>query len=243
MRNGTGQARALRHTEVVRFTPLFIVLCATAGCSSAATSGGQTGEESAGCVVAEQRELGRDEASPIGVVPSDVFALVDGPFVARLWWSDRGLMADDGTSTGAHLAFTPADRPASYVEEDDVSGRESAFCSAYVRFGGELRFRTEDGSFDEAWDVTLRAKHTGVAEAIVDIGWNKLSGSYDFDRLVPEGHTGGLGYGRFSFEATERGPIAEGTIAGVAERRQGSAVGARTLWVGTIRKDSGAMNP
>ena len=234
------RASAVRHTEVVRFTPLFIVLCTAPACSSAAASGGQTGEESAGCVVAEQRELGRDEASPIGVVPADVFALVDGPFATRLWWSERAQDSSDGTSTAARLAFIASDEPARFVREEMRGNLEIALgCGTYVAVSGELEFNTDDGSFDERWPATLRAAVSGVAETSVKIDWSALGGDYDFSRLVPEGSTAANGYGSFSFRTEGAKRLAEGTITGIAETRTGDAVGAMDLRVGTIRDDQG----
>jgi hypothetical protein len=220
---------------------LLLFLCAAPACSSSAgsasSSGGQTGEEGGGCVRVKEEPLARDEVSPIGVSPNDVLELMSEPFFARLWWSDRGLEVDDGTSTRAHLEFTPGDRPAIYVKEGDVATRDPRGCKAYVLVGGELRFRTEDGSFDEVWSEYLRTEQGGPTTVLAELPWGKMSGSYDVAPLVPEGYAAESGAAFVSFHATDAGRVAEGLLVGSAEI-EGNEYDLVNFRVGTLRADT-----
>lgn len=223
----------------MRHHGLVLCLALLPACSSSTTiSGGQTGEEKFGCVPVEERALGRDEVSPIGVAPSDVLALVTEPYDTLLWWSKDGSPESDGTNTGATFSFTPKGAPARYVREEPRGTQELAVdCSAYVVVSAGLEFRTADGAFDETWASALRAEAPTRARAQVTIEWSRLNGSYDFDRIVPEGHTALNGHLSVELSSSGGRRAAVGLVSGLAEVRQGGSVSARYLQVGLIGDD------
>lgn len=220
----------------MNYWSLFVLCSALPACSSAATArGGQTGEENFGCVVVDEQPLGADEVSPIGVAPGDVLGIVASPFAARLFWADGAAPASE-PSTGVQLTFANRESSsARYVREEARTDREIALdCSAYVAVTGTLSLRTDDGAFDESWTTALRARVPSRAEAYVTLEWAALNGTFDFDRLLPEGHTALDGHASLAFEGTGAARKATGTVSGVAQRQQGDAVGAQFLQIGMI---------
>jgi hypothetical protein len=172
---------------------VLLAIAAAAGCASE-SMGGQTGEEGSGCVPVQSTALASDERSALGVSAEQV--------VAGLGAEHRGqLTYDDGTATPVRIAFAYAGGEIAFVEHelrdeqrqerDGEVGAEPALepaaeCQDLLRVAGTLDFETEDGAFDETWNVHLDADSPTTASVLHEIDLDALHGSFQVTQLDPD---------------------------------------------------------
>jgi hypothetical protein len=183
------------------------------GCSSAMSSGGQTGEEGAGCVAVSTVSLAPGEASVLGFGRTEVLANAGGRRTGELRWAKGG-------TTPLTVTFTPADETASYLDRewrDDSSGDiETAVgfdCRDVVSVKGTLAFHTEDGAFDESFVVTILATTAGSSAASTPLDFDALTGSYAVTEVDPADYDALSGLLDLRFE----GGVVGGSLTGMGE--------------------------
>jgi hypothetical protein len=175
------------------FTLSLLLAAAAIGCGSDSGSsigdeepGGQTGEETVGCLPVEgdTRALAWSQRSSLGFSADEVLGTLGASRDTRLDWSD-------GSTTTLGLELT---RRMGSVEfqnrewQDDGSGRELAAgtsCSDVLVVPVSLSFSTGDGAFAETWDLELEVATPTRATAYYAIALDTLQGDYTVTEVNP----------------------------------------------------------
>jgi hypothetical protein len=115
--------------------------------------GGQFGQEDEPwCVEASAAPLAVDETSSLGFAPQGVLDLVLGDHAPTLTWADGG-------STG--LSLPVDDRGEAWEITYENTSEYDIGCASSVGIAVTVGFVTEDGRFDEGWDLRLEAWEEG----------------------------------------------------------------------------------
>jgi hypothetical protein len=161
------------------------LVAALAACGSP-RSGGQTGEEGAGCLPIRRESIALDAPSSLGFSGADVLAMLGAE-------QNRTLSYEGGGTTALQLGIDHDGGSVEFVEREfrrDDSGREPAIsdmelapaCDDVLELELTLTFETADGAFDEAWAVRLDADTAGTARVFHVFDPEMISGSYRIDR-------------------------------------------------------------
>lgn len=147
-----------------------------------AAPGGQTGEETVGCVPVERDALAWNERSPLGFSADELLESLGNERDARLTWSD-------GASTSLELGLERGGGSVEFQRRDEVgdgSGAEIAVeCNDVLSIPVVLSFSTGDGAFAEAWPLTLLAETSSRVSASTRIDLDALEGSFTVTELDP----------------------------------------------------------
>jgi hypothetical protein len=153
--------------------------------------GGQTGEETVGCLPVERDMLAWSERSTLGFSADELLNALGSEREGRLRWAS-------GTSTPLTLTLARASGSVEFQQREwttDSSGRELAnagVCSDVVALPVTVGFTTSDGAFAERWQLTLLAESTARGGAFLSIDLDSLEGSFmvtqpepnDFDDVL-----------------------------------------------------------
>jgi len=170
-----------------RSLAILFVAAVISGCSgTSAHTGGQTGEETVGCLPVSSRTLAVDEASPLGFSAADVLTTASGPHGATLTWAKGG-------DTPVTVNITARDGVIEYQDRewrDDGSGTEEApaigaSCPDVVVIPVRLELATEDGAFDEVFDISLEATAVDTSSAWLELDLDALAGTYTVTEVDP----------------------------------------------------------
>lgn len=116
-------------------------------------TGGQFGQEDGSwCVEVSAVPLAPDEMGVSGITPQEILNLVVGEHAATLTWAD-------GSSTGLSVpvAFLGEAWEITY-ESRAEDGDIDLGCPITVGVAATVGFVTEDGSFDESWELRLEGE-------------------------------------------------------------------------------------
>ena len=172
----------------------WVLLSASAiGCGSDSSSssgdgpdapGGQTGEETVGCLPVERDMLAWSERATLGFSADELLNALGSGRDGRLTWQN-------GTSTPLSLTLARASGSVELQRREwtnDGSGRELASageCNDVVALPVTLGFTTSDGAFSEQWLLTLLAESTTRGSAFVSIDLDSLEGSFSVTQVDP----------------------------------------------------------
>lgn len=219
---------------------LFVAANATiVGCSSAPDDaggpadvrGGQTGEETAGCLPVRSETLAQGATSPLGFSADALLAALGSERRVPLTW-------DDGTTTSLQLELSYAGGDVIFSEREYRDAPSSAgltstaprpelasVCNDVLTIAATLGFVTADGAFDEAWPILLSAEAANTASAYYQLDVSALAGTFRvtqvdaaaFDQLsvfATISFTQGAWTGSLSGQATSlAGPGREGSAS------------------------------
>lgn len=211
-------------------------IVALVGCSSVdpPAPGGQTGEESFGCLTVSTETASLGEATRLGFSGSEVLAVVQPENTSTFTWADA---SETPVTVAVTVTGTTVEvRDNEWKAPDD--GREigSPNCEDAVAIEAQLAFATGDGSFDESFDLVLVASNPDAARAYVERESTELAGSYEVTALDPAGRRVRL-FWSFTFDAQG----VHGSVDGQAEDLPGDSpdgtVSAEGFDVGTFGED------
>ena len=240
-----------------RCSACLVLLAATVACGSddAAPAGsgrdadglpigGQTGEETVGCLAVESRNLAWSELSPLGFSADGLLNALGAERETRLEWND-------GSSTRLTLTLERSDGSVAFEEREWVessSGAEPAIaqvggaedevapfqCNDVVSLPVTLSFATSDGAFAEQLSFRLLAESTTRATGAVTLDTEELTGSFVVTEVDPAAYDRVL----VGFDLTLSSGTWSGRVWGQAiDDGDGSADGttsARQLAIGTF---------
>ena len=146
----------------------------------------QDGQEANSSSCEETRTaLTRDEVSTLGFSVGSLVDTIAGERMIPFNW-------EDGSSTTLHIQVVYSDGIMNFVdaEPSETSGQEytdapAAICDDYVEVGVALSFKTDDGAFDETWQLNVTSLEGTIAGFNVDIDPETLHGTYDFTYVNP----------------------------------------------------------
>ncbi len=146
--------------------------------------GGQTGEETVGCLPVERDMLAWSERSTLGFSADELLNALGSEREGRLAWQN-------GTSTPLTLTLARASGSVEFQQRawmNDGSGRElatSGDCNDVLALPVTLGFTTSDGAFAEQLQLTLLAQSAARADAFVSIDLDSLEGSFTVTQVDP----------------------------------------------------------
>lgn len=224
-------------TSSMRFFPINGVwLLVVLGCSSADPHGlgGQTGEESFGCLTASTETAPLEQTTRLGFSGNDVLAVIPPESTSTFTWSDASetTVMVSVTVTGSTVEV----RDNEWKAPED--GREigSSDCADAVAIEARLTFATGDGAFDETFDVVLIASTQNLVLAHVEREATELAGSYEVTELDPAGRRVRL-FWTFTFDTNGL----RGSVDGQAEDLPGDSpdgtVSAEGFDIGTFGEE------
>ena len=168
-------------------------------------TGGQFGQEDdSWCVEVSAVPLAPDEPGVLGIAPRAVLDIVVGEHAATLTWADGG-------STGLSVPIVDLGEAWEITYESRADADIDLGCPSTVGVSATVGFVTDDGSFDESWEVRLESEdgesvsHQVEIEDIdgsfaladhVDLGSYEESWTYldlEFDGAGVHGTVEGLG--------------------------------------------------
>ncbi|WP_437300431.1 hypothetical protein [Sorangium sp. So ce426] len=179
-----------------------------------------------GCEGKGGEDIGADDVSPLGFSAREVLSVASGERSAPLTWAKGG-------STTATLSVGEI-VAARFVGSMDGSGvGPDIGCVEHLQIDVPMAFSTEDGAFDESFEVTLRATQADAAwfEHAIELSSSALQGSYE----VTEVDTAEFREVFLYLSGTLSSSAAEGQIEGLGEFVRGSgplgAVGVQSFHV------------
>lgn len=142
--------------------------------------GGQQGEEMIVCEAVRTVELTGDEDSELGFGADEVRALIDGVHDGTLVW-------DAGGETAVHLTVSDL-AGARFLDQEWVdngggNGQEPMLagdCPDVVAHDAHVTLVTDDGVFDEAFDVQIDAESADLAYFYDELDLTALGGTFEF---------------------------------------------------------------
>jgi hypothetical protein len=183
--------------------------------------GGQTGEETVGCLAVESRNLAWSELSPLGFSADGLLNALGAERETRLAWAD-------GSSTRLTLTLERSEGMVAFEEREwteSRSGAEPAVaqvggadavapvqCNDVVSLPVTLSFATNDGAFAEQLSFRLLAESTTRATGGVTLDAEELTGSFRVTEVDPDAYDRVL----VSFELTLGSETWSGRVAGQA---------------------------
>jgi hypothetical protein len=147
--------------------------------------GGQTGEETVGCLPVERDMLAWSERSTLGFSADELLNALGSEREGRLRWAN-------GTSVPLTLTLARASGSVEYQQREwttDGSGRELAnagMCNDVVALPVTLGFTTSDGTFAEGWQLTLLAESTARGSAFLRVDLDEVEGSFMVTQVDPD---------------------------------------------------------
>lgn len=164
--------------------------------------------------------LTRDEVSSLGFSVGSLLDTIAGQKAVPFTW-------EDGTSTTLHIEVVYPDGEMNFVNAEPVEtgGQEyadaaAAICDDYVEVGVALSFKTDDGAFDETWQLKVTSLEGTLGAFNVDIDPDALTGTYDYKYLNPADYDEVIAYmsGQISAESStgtlsEQGSKVDGETA------------------------------
>lgn len=139
---------------------------------------GGTGVEGAYCEESAT-ELGLDEASPLGFAAASVLAYTSGEQTGIFTWGAGG-ESDAVVSVAAADSARFVDGESVYPDPD----AEPITCPDRVEIDATVAFATDDGSFDEHWDLALIATDDLALGFSTIIENGTFEGTYDLEEAV-----------------------------------------------------------
>lgn len=139
--------------------------------------GGQTGEETLGCLAVERDALAWSERSALGFSADELLGALGSERQATLTYAD-------GTTTRLQLQLTRAEGDLSFEQREWVDGNtgiETAAapsCNDVVSVPATLAVITTDGAFAEQLPLRLLAESGTLANAFASLDLAELAGSY-----------------------------------------------------------------
>jgi hypothetical protein len=144
--------------------------------------GGQTGTETHLCDV-EERALGVDETSPIGISVADIVGALSSESSTEFApHSSEGL---DSGNVHVRLASVSEHLP----ERTRFRAADGAECEDDIAFETELSFETEDGAFSEWMPAEVQGTSASAVSVHATLPFAALRGSYEPSRFDPEQYT------------------------------------------------------
>jgi len=167
------------HVARARLLAPVLLMCAACGADDAddaANLGDSvvvTMDNLFGCRGHEYRLPSMDYTSPLGFSVAELLARVSGSHTSTLEWLEPEGMPvwfeRPGTEAALEIDLAYEDGELRYIESIDCSGSGSCnlTCGSRVDLDVRARFSSEDGLFDEAWDVALGAREVDTAFFII----------------------------------------------------------------------------
>jgi hypothetical protein len=170
---------------------------------------GATGAASVACEAVATTPLGPDDESPLGFTPADFQDFTLGDHALRLTWAAGG---------DVHLTLSVAAAgDASFVDYEVATtgtGPVAAIgCADDVELPATVDFATDDGSFDERWDVVVTSLTGADAAFYHQLDLASLGGTYTVTEVDPTLYDAVRVFVDGRFDAN--GPF--GTVSGQAE--------------------------
>jgi len=183
--------------------------------------GGQFGSENGGgCEAVAQTALTWDETASNGVLAQSVLERASGTHDNTLTWADGSTSALTVTVT---VTGDPLD--VDYEPEPRDDGAEiNLYCPDHLEVSASVVFASDDGAFDEVWDVTLVTDDTG--ETWFSVSPDDFDGTFSLDDWTTESfdrtwaHVGGV----FADSGLS------GSVSGTGETTHGDAVSATSIF-------------
>lgn len=166
-----GQATCSRFLSILLLVPAPLLASA---CGSA--SGGQTGSESAECVVVESVPIPVDESSPLGFSAKDILAYSEGDFADTMHWSD-------GSASPLTMSVVRNSDVATFAHSE-YSGSGEMACIEVLTVAATIQASTEDGRLGEVWHGDLASSATGSASFVLEL--TDIAGTLDLGSFVAE---------------------------------------------------------
>jgi hypothetical protein len=205
---------------------LAVMVASLGGCDAVfGDDGGQSGEEGARCDAVRTVALSDDEDSELGFGADEVRALIDGPHTGTLAW-------DAGGETGVTLTIGELAEPRFLDQEwvDAGSGTEPAFtgdCPDVIAHDAHVTLVTDDGVFDEAFDVRIDAEAADLAYFYAELDLTALGGTFEFPGAADYDAV------RAFVDATFDGTGSHGALDGQGERVDGDVASATNVPIAT----------
>jgi hypothetical protein len=182
-------------------------------------NGGQTGEETVGCLPVEgdTRALAWSERSALGFSADEVLRTLGSSQEVRLTYQD-------GSTTTLQMEIERRDDGVEFQNrewQDDGSGRELAMsgeCNDAVVIPVTLSFSTNDGAFDESWPLELAVETATEATVFSVVNLDTLEGDFALD----EAETSGLVNVQAFISLALTGDDWSGDLSGQGTRSSGS---------------------
>jgi hypothetical protein len=172
-------------------------------------SNGGTGEASSSCEAVATTPLGPEDESPLGFTPADFQDFTLGDHASRLTWAS-------GDEVHLTLSVTSAG-DASFVDYEVATTGTGPVaeigCADDVELPVTVDFATDDGSFDEQWDVVVTSLTGQDAAFYHELDLATLGGTYTVTEVDPTLYDAVRVFVDGRFDAT--GP--SGTVSGQAE--------------------------
>ncbi len=180
---------------------------------------GQVGEENFFCDTVATERLLVDEPSSLGFTAIDILQFSDGSHSGVLRWSDATeanltiIVEHSGVTN--HLTRAWNDD-----QENLTSGLSDSDCSDQMELELTVTMRTDDGSLDETWMLSLYAET--AMEASLSQTLTSFNGSLDIRSFTPAGEFDDLqAYLEVSFSSATG---ISGTITGQGEHSSSDTV-------------------
>jgi hypothetical protein len=147
--------------------------------------GGQTGEETVGCLPVERDMLAWSERSTLGFSADELLNALGSEREGRLRWAN-------GNITPLTLTLARTSGSVEFQQREwttDASGRELAntgACNDVVAVPVTLGFTTSDGAFAERWQLTLLAESRAAGGAFLRIDLDSIEGSFVVTQVDPD---------------------------------------------------------
>lgn len=130
--------------------------------------------------------LTRDEVSSLGFSAGQLLDSMSNALEVPFLWTS-------GSQTTLHLQVAYSDGIINFVDAEPKPSEEgtytdgaAAICDDYVEVGVTLSFKTDDGAFDESFDLKLQSFDGLSATFGVDLLPDSLNGSYELTIENPE---------------------------------------------------------
>jgi hypothetical protein len=196
---------------MIRFFPVWMLL---GGCAPW-WNGGQSGEENVVCEAVDTVVLADGEDSSLGFGGDDLLALAGGEHAGTLAWAKGGETPVLVTVThqGGEIRFEDREWT------DDGSGMEPALgdCPDVVAGDVTLAFATEDGAFDESFELAIESADGAEASFWKELDLDALGGTYEVTEIDPAEYDAVRAFLQGTFDAEG----SHGVVDGQAERVEG----------------------
>lgn len=149
-------------------TPLLLALLCLSGCAEVQPDG---------CVNSE-RSVSLEDATSVGSA-QDLVALVEGTEQTTLTGPalHQVPLTVEVTWTGDEASWNDRGPSPSATEREGTLAAE-AVCADTLAVPVDLRFQTEDGSFDELWVAQIQSTASGEASLIHEVPVDQLQGTW-----------------------------------------------------------------
>lgn len=172
--------------------PWVLLLCAACACNSATETGNphdpqpggnpiDPGGTPSGC---RTEDLEPTEPTSIGMTAGEFLDLISGEHRQSLRWlgGDEAFGGTFGPETGtAEITFTvEAVDDVRYVRQGPTTAVDAiSTCDDYIEVGVRIHVASSGGALDEVVNTTVRASSGDLAEAVISIDADSLTGSFE----------------------------------------------------------------